>query len=347
MEVLFPKQQPILSTQEGEHTSTLIKKVTYDDRRREIPGQHSLTIVEHTNRNIDRRNENEVQFIVPKQHLVDHYKSSSDYDERFVSSTNEEEESFRRHYQYEDTTSDHSTTYLKQTRAKYEPVDLVFDRPKQLPSISKLITDIPASSQITSIKPTKYIVTEDSSTQLDMKMNREYSREQFDEMEIVLERPLIRDSSTTLIANIQPGLELKSFQPTQQTTKTITKESSSTLTMEREQQSEEELLEFRLRKPYIQDSSSVLLANVQPELGIQGRIKPSPYIHQTTEESSTVLMMDLKRDQHITPFELIIPRIDVESSTSTILAQVSPAIAGQRAKVDIPKLEKIHIKCFI
>jgi len=333
MEVIFPKQQPIVRLEEGEHMSTLIKNVhskpvVYTDRLREIPGEHSLTIVE----NSDRETENEVEFIVPRKYPVDHYKSSSDYNERFVSSTNEEE-ILRQRYQYQDT-GEHSTTYLKQTQAKYQPIDLVVDRPKQLPSVSKLIADFPASTQITSIRPTKFILPEESSFRLDTQLNRE----QFNEMELVLEKPLVRDSSTTLIANIQPGLELKSIQPTQQT---VTKESSSTFTMQREQQSEEEeLLELRIRRPYIKDSSSILLADVQSELSVQGQLKPSPYKPQSIEESSTALMIDLQRAQEIKPFELIIPRIDVESSTSTVLAQVSPAMAGLRAKIDIPKVEK-------
>jgi hypothetical protein len=50
--------------------------------------------------------------------------------------------------------------------------------------------------------------------------------------------------------------------------------------------------------------------------------------------------MELNGDQQIAPFELIIPRIGIESSTSTVLAQVAPGIAGLRAKVDIPQVEK-------
>ncbi|CAF4728507.1 unnamed protein product, partial [Rotaria magnacalcarata] len=45
---------------------------------------------------------------------------------------------------------EHQVTYLKQTRPKYEPVELVFERPVIVPSVSKLIADIPASTQITS-----------------------------------------------------------------------------------------------------------------------------------------------------------------------------------------------------
>ncbi|CAF5114717.1 unnamed protein product, partial [Rotaria socialis] len=56
--------------------------------------------------------------------------------------------------------------------------------------------------------------------------------------------------------------------------------------------------------------------------------------------SSTALTMDLNADQPTAPFELIIPRIGVESSTNTILAQVAPAMAGIRAKLDGPKVEK-------
>jgi hypothetical protein len=336
MEVLISKQQP-QQPAVGEHMSTLIKNVhsketVYNDRFREIPGEHLLTIVNSSDRKIDKGSESEVEFIVPKPQkvrFVDHYQSSNGYDERFVSSTYEEEES----------SGEHTTTYLKKTRPKYQPIELVFDRPKQLPSISKLITDIQAETQITSIKPTKLLLPEDSSVKLDMELNNKHQR--FDEMELVLEKPLVRDSSTTLIANIQPGLELKSIQPIQQIRKTIEETSSSTFTSQRQQQSkEEELLELRIRKPYIQDSSSIVLADIKPELGLQGQLKPSPYIPQTIEESSSALTMELNKNQQIAPFELIIPRFDVESSTSTILAQVAPTIAGLRAKVDVPQVEK-------
>ena len=343
MEVLFSKQQPQQQPVVSEHMSTVVKNVhskqlVYGDHHREIPGEHVLTIVEESDRKMNKKTENEVEFIVPKPQkkrpFIDHYQSSSDYDERFASSAYEEEE---------ETSGEHTTTYLKQARAKYEAVELVVDRPKQLPSISKLIADIQADTQITSIKPTKILLSEDSSVKLDMELNNKHFYEQFDEMEIVLEKPLVRDSSTTLIANIQPGLELKSIQPTQQIRKTI-EESSSTFTLQRERQTkekeEEDLLELRIRKPYIQDSSSTLLANVQSELGIQGQLKPSPYIPQIIEDSSSVLMMNLNTNQQIAPFELIIPRIDVESSTSTILAQIAPTIAGLRAKVDVPQVEK-------
>ena len=336
MEVIFPKQRPVIGSQEGEHMSTLVKQIhskqtIYDDRLYEIPGEHSLTVVDSSNEKINK----EVEFIVPKpsrKQFSDYYQTSSDYDERFMSSTYEEEEE-------EEMSGEHTTTYLKQARAKYEPIELVVDRPRIQPSISRLIADIPPPTQITSIKPTTIHFTEDSSSKLDMQLSNESLYEQYDEMEIVLEKPLIRDSSTTLIANIQPGLELKTIQATQQIPKTLEK-SSSTLTMQRERQTEEELVELRIRKPYIQDSSSTLLANIQPELGIQGRLKATPYIPQPIEESSSALTMELNTHQEITPFELIIPRIDKESSTSTVLAQISPAIAGLRAKIDIPKLEK-------
>ncbi|CAF4405961.1 unnamed protein product, partial [Adineta steineri] len=68
--------------------------------------------------------------------------------------------------------------------------------------------------------------------------------------------------------------------------------------------------------------------------------KHTPYIPQPIEESSSALLMELNTEQYRTPFELIIPRLDVESSSSTVLAQVSPALAGLRAKIDVPQLEK-------
>ena len=235
---------------------------------------------------------------------------------------------------------EHTTTYIKQARAKYEPIELVVDRPKQLPSVSTLIADIPAPRQITSIRPTPVFLSEDSSTKLDMQLDSHYHQEHYDEMELVFEKPIVRDSSTTLLANIQPGRELKSIQATPQVEKRTIEESSSSFTLQRERESEEELVELRLRKPHVQDSSSVLLASIQPELGLQGRLKASPYLPQPTETSTTALTMELNQRAEVTPFELIIPRLDMESSTSTILAQVSPTIAGLRALIDVPSVEK-------
>jgi hypothetical protein len=69
-------------------------------------------------------------------------------------------------------------------------------------------------------------------------------------------------------------------------------------------------------------------------------LKPSPYIAPPIEESSTALTMELNADQQIAPFELIIPRIGIESSTSTVIAQIAPTIGGLRAKVDVPQVER-------
>ncbi|CAF4716683.1 unnamed protein product, partial [Rotaria magnacalcarata] len=61
---------------------------------------------------------------------------SNDYDEVFVSSAGEEE-NLRRRYRYQEeeesgwtSAGEHSTTYVKQARAKYEPIELVVDRPR-------------------------------------------------------------------------------------------------------------------------------------------------------------------------------------------------------------------------
>jgi hypothetical protein len=366
MHVLFPKHQPVIGPLEGEHQATLVKQVHarqifYDDRLREIPGEHLLTVVDSSTTKMDRGGESEVEFIVPKpqikrieEHSTTVLKnlsrrplSSSEYDEVFASSAGEEE-NLRRSYRYEEeeesgwtSAGEHTTTYVKHARAKFEPIELVVDRPKIMPSVSTLIADIQGPAQITSIKPTTVIIPQDSSVKLDMELNSQNLQEQYDEMELVLEKPLVRDSSTKLLASIQPGLEIKSFRPTtnmQQQTRT-TEESSSSLTMQM-QQEQEESLELRIRKPHIQDSSSVLIANIQPELGIQGQLKPSPYIPPPIEESSTALSMELNADQQIAPFELIIPRFGIESSSSTVLAQVAPGIAGLRAKVDVPQVEK-------
>lgn len=371
MQVVFPKQQPVIGPLEGEHMSTLVKQVhsrqiVYDDRLREIPGEHSLTVVDRATSRVDKGAESEVEFIVPKpqikrieEHSTTVLKNlsrrplaSSDYDEVFASSAGEEENLRRQRYRYQEeeesgwtSAGEHSTTYVKQARAKFEPIELVVDKPKILPSVSTLIADIQAPTQITSIRPTTIVVPQDSSVKLDMELNSQNLQGQYDEMELVLEKPLLRDSSTKLLASVQPGLEIKSFRPTtdMQVQAKITEESSSSLTMQM-QQEQEEALELRIRKPHIQESSSVLIANIQPELGIQGQLKASPYVLPPVEESSTILTMDLNADQPTAPFELIIPRFGVESSTTTVLAQVAPAMAGIRAKVDAPKAEKSSSK---
>ena len=366
MQVVFPKRQPVIGPLEGEHMSTVVKQVharqiLYDDRLRQIPGEHTLTVVDSSTSKFDRSRDSEVEFIVPKpqtrrveehsttviKKLSRHPQSTSDYDDVFASSAGEDE-TIRRRYRYEDeeesgwtSAGEHSTTYVRQARAKFEPIELVVDKPKIMPSVSTLIADIQGPAQITSIKPTTIVVPEDSSVKLDMELNRHHLQQQYDEMEIVLEKPVIRDSSTKLIANIEPGLEVKSFRPSgslQQQTTTV-EESSSSLTMQM-QQEQEESLELRIRKPQIQESSSVLIANIQPALGIQGQLKASPYVPPPIEESSTALTMELNADQEIAPFELIIPRIGVESSTSTVVAQVAPAIGGLRARVEVPEVEK-------
>ena len=343
MEILFSKQRPVLESQEGEHMSTVIRQVRgtpmiYDDRLHQISGEHTLTVLDSSTRQTNQGPDHQVEFIVPKTSSNRLINTASNRDE---------EETLRRYYRYTeeeegeiDRTGEHSTTYIKQARAKYEPIELVVDRPKQLPSVATLIADIPAPGQITSIRPTTVFLEEDSSVQLAMQLDSDYHQERFDEMELVLEKPIVRDSSTTLLANIQPGFELKSMQATTQVEKRTVEESSSSFTLQRERESEEESVELRLRKPHVQDSSSVLLANIQPQLGVQGRLKASPYLPQPQETSTTALTMEMNKHPDIAPFELIIPRMDVESSTSTILAQVSPALAGLRAQIDVPSVEK-------
>jgi hypothetical protein len=368
MQVLFPKRQPVIGPLEGEHMSTLVRQVharqvVYDDRLREIPGEHLLTVVDSGKTSVDQARESQVEFIVPKpqirraeehsttvlKKLSGRMLDSSDYDEVFASSADEDEH-IRRRYRYDNeeesgwtSAGEHSTTYVKHARAKFEPVELVVDRPKILPSVSTLFADIQGPAQITSIRPTTIVVPEDSSVKLDMDLNGQHLHEQFDEMELVFEKPLVRDSSTKLIANIQAGLELKSIRPAtnmQQQTNTF-EESSSSLTMQMQhEQQDDEALELCIRKPHIQDSSSVVMAKIEPELGIYGQLKASPYIEQPIEESSTALTMELNADQSIAPFELIIPRIGMESSTSTVLAQIAPTLAGIRATVDVPSVEK-------
>lgn len=367
MQVLFPKHQPVVGPLEGEHMSTIVKQVhsrqvVYDDRLREIPGEHLLTVVDSATNQYDQGRESEVEFIVPKlqtkrgeEHSTTVIKklrrrpqSVSDYDEVFASSAGEEE-MIRRRYRYDEedgwtSGGEHTTTYVKQARAKFEPIELVVDKPKIMPSVSTLIADIQGPAQVTSIKPAKVLITEDSSVKLDMELNHTQLQGQYDEMELVFEKPLILDSSTKVIANIQPALEVKSIRPANIVQQpTVIEDSSSCLTMHM-QQAEEEALELRIRKPQIQDSSSVIIANIQPELGIQGVVKSTPYIPPPVEDSSTVITMDLNADKPVAPFELIIPRIGMESSTSTVVAQINPAIAGIRAKIDVPEVEKSSSK---
>lgn len=73
MYVLFPKHQPVIGPLEGEHQSTLVKQVhsrqiVYDDRLREIPGEHILTVIDSSTR-LDKGGESEVEFIVPKPQI--------------------------------------------------------------------------------------------------------------------------------------------------------------------------------------------------------------------------------------------------------------------------------------
>ncbi|CAF1627883.1 unnamed protein product, partial [Adineta ricciae] len=271
MHVLFPKHQPVIGPLEGEHMSTLVKQVhgkpvVYEDRYREIPGEHILTVIDSSTTRVDRGAESEVEFIVPKVKSRRGF-SSSDYDEVFASSAGEEESIRRERYRYDaeeesgwTSAGEHTTTYVKQARAKFEPVELVVDKPRVMPSVSTLIADIQGPAQITSIRPTTVVLAEDSSVKLDMELNSQHLQEQYDEMELVLEKPLVRDSSTKLLASVQPGLEIKSFRPTtglHQQTK-IMEESSSSLTMQMQQAEEEETLELHIRKPHIQESSSVV-----------------------------------------------------------------------------------------
>ncbi|CAF0971766.1 unnamed protein product [Rotaria sordida] len=246
MEISLSQQQPIHG-----------KPFVYNDHRHEISDKHSLTLID----NSKYKTVKDIEFISPEQlkkRFIDQYRSTNDYNESFVSSTMNEAE----------TIGEHKTTYLKQTRPKYGPVELVVDRPTILPSISKLVADIPALSQITSIKSTDILLFEDNTIELN-------DNKKSYEMEIISDQTSIHDNSKILITNIQS-------------------------------------------------------------------LKPTPYIQQPIEDSSTSLTMELNRNQQIQPFELIIPRIDMESSTSTILADVSPIIAGLQTKIDIPSnVEKL------
>ncbi|CAF0838305.1 unnamed protein product, partial [Adineta ricciae] len=356
LEVKLPKTK----YNQAEHSSTIIKRsrgrapvMEIDTRRRPIEGEHELRVLEesiqttadtmellvpkhrssseHSTTLIKRQPGKPQTFTIDRRQTISGDHVTKYYDQPVETYSPMEVVFPKQHSSLNTKEVEHSTTYLRKARPKYEPVELVVDRPRVLPSVSKVIADIPATSQITSMK----------STAFDTNVTERNFHERYDEMEDVYERPLLRDSSTTVLANIQPSLELKSIQPTRQQTKTTrTEESTSTYTMERDRYPNEEILELRLRKPYIEDSSSTVLASIQPELGICGLLKPSPYVPQTLEESSSMTLMDFNTSQQTAPYELIIPRFDVESSTSTVLAQVAPAPAGSRTKFDVSKLEK-------
>ncbi|CAF1249473.1 unnamed protein product, partial [Adineta ricciae] len=356
LEVKLPKTK----YNQAEHSSTVIKRsrgrapvMEIDTQQRSIEGEHELRVLEesiqttadtmellvpkhrssseHSTTLIKRQPGKPQTFTIDRRQTISGDHVTKYYDQPVETYSPMEVVFPKPHSSLNTKEVEHTTTYLRKARPKFEPVELVVDRPKVLPSVSKIIADIPATSQITSMK----------STTFDTNVTERNFHERYDQMEDVYERPLLRDSSTTVLANIQPGLELKSIQPTRQQTKTTrTEESTSTYTMERDRYPNEEILELRLRKPYIEDSSSTVLASVQPELGIWGLLKPSPYVPQTLEESSSMTLMDFNTSQQTAPYELIIPRFDVESSTSTVLAQVAPAPAGSRTKVDVSKLEK-------
>ncbi|CAF0760989.1 unnamed protein product, partial [Didymodactylos carnosus] len=364
LQVVFPKQQP-----EAEHQSTLIKQVqarniTVDNQYREIPGEHLLTVIESKSERA--ATESEVEFIVPKPvsgitHIEEHSTTvvksiggdrqfgrsrrissstgrSSDYGEEYF---DENMDVKRRLYMQETedaghtSAGEHSTTYVRRARAKFEPVDLVIDRPKIQPSVSKVIADIQGPAQVTHIRPTQIIQQEDSSVKLTMDLSKQ--EEQYDEMEVILEKPKIKDSSSKVLANIQSGLELKSIRSTGALDQLQTIESSSSLTMQvKREEEEEETMELRIAKPRIQDSSSVLIANIQPELGVQGRLIASSL---QQEDSSTAIVMDLARQQEHAPFDLIIPKFDVEKSSTTVVAQVAPTLAGMKTTINVPQPE--------
>ncbi|CAF3722525.1 unnamed protein product [Rotaria socialis] len=254
----------------AEHSSTIIKGQPQSftiGQTQPILGQHAVNYYDRPIESYD-----EMEGLFSKQNIVQHSQEG-----------------------------EHQVTYIKQTRPKYEPVELAFKRPVILPSVSKLIADIPASTQITSIKPTEILLTEDNSYKQDREINNVTRYQQFDEMELILDKPYVYDSSATLIANIQPDFELKSIQ------QKINKD--------------EESKEFHQHKSYIEE-------NIQSEPIFQRPLKGTPLMQQPIEESSTNLTMKLNTDQQIKPFELILPRLDIESSVSTI--------AGLHTKIDVP-----------
>ncbi|CAM2700506.1 unnamed protein product [Rotaria socialis] len=254
----------------AEHSSTIIKGQPQSftiGQTQPILGQHAVNYYDRPIESYD-----EMEGLFSKQNIVQHSQEG-----------------------------EHQVTYIKQTRPKYEPVELAFKRPVILPSVSKLIADIPASTQITSIKPTEILLTEDNSYKQDREINNVTRYQQFDEMELILDKPYVYDSSVTLIANIQPDFELKSIQ------QKINKD--------------EESKEFHQHKSYIEE-------NIQSESIFQRPLKGTPLMQQPIEESSTNLTMKLNTDQQIKPFELILPRLDIESSASTI--------AGLHTKIDVP-----------
>ncbi|CAF1501672.1 unnamed protein product, partial [Didymodactylos carnosus] len=363
LQVVFPKQQP-----ETEYQSTLqvqAKNLTVDNQYGKMADEHLFTVLD--SKLEVATTENKVEFVIPKPirdniaHIEEHsttvFKSIGDVDRHFVrsrkisSSSDQSSDYGEGHsnqnvdvnksiyiYETEDTGyasgGEHSTTYVQHVPAKFEPIDLVIDKPKIQPSISKIIADIQGQAQITSIRPTKIIQQEDSSVELMMDLSKQ--PEQYDEMEVILEKPKIRDSSSKVLANIQPGLELKSIRSTGALDQLQGTESSSSLTMQMKED-EDETMELRIAKPRVQDSSSILIADIQGELGVQGKLIASSL---QQEDSSTAIVMDLStQKQEHAPFELIIPKFGVEKSTSTVVAQVAPTLAGIKTTISVPPSE--------
>ncbi|CAF3985915.1 unnamed protein product, partial [Rotaria magnacalcarata] len=334
IEVILPRRK----REQVEHSATILKHsrgkepiIEIDTTKRQIEGKHELKTVEesaemkadmmqlliekprlpakHSTTIIKEQHGKPRRFTIDRtqpildQHAVKYY-------DRPIESYDEMEVLFSKQNIVQlSQEGEHQVKYLKQTRPKYEPVELVFERPVIVPSVSKLIADIPASTQITSIKPTEILLTEDNSYKQDRELNNVTRYRQFDGMELILENPYIYDSSTTLIANIQPDFELKSIQ--------------------QKLNKDEESREFHKHKSYIQE-------NIQSESICQRPLNRTPFMQQPIEESSTNSTIELNRDRQIKPFELILPRLDIESSTSTIAAQVSPMIAGLPTKIDVP-----------
>ncbi|CAF4695593.1 unnamed protein product, partial [Rotaria socialis] len=148
----------------AEHSSTIIKGQPQSftiGQTQPILGQHAVNYYDRPIESYD-----EMEGLFSKQNIVQHSQEG-----------------------------EHQVTYIKQTRPKYEPVELAFKRPVILPSVSKLIADIPASTQITSIKPTEILLTEDNSYKQDREINNVTRYQQFDEMELILDKPYVYDSS--------------------------------------------------------------------------------------------------------------------------------------------------------
>ncbi len=134
-----------------------------------------------------------------------------------------------------------------------------------------------------------------------------------------MRQPVIADSSTTLLANVKATLDTQQiqrlgqpFQPFEQSSSAILLETKS----EEIQPSEVELI---LPRPRIQESTSVLLADVRPTLDTSQTHVVIPPPFQPPVKSSSEIIFEKEETVETTPVELHLHR---QSSSHTLLANL-------------------------